>query len=194
MTEQTAEVAKLVDLTKDIKVAMLTTVDEHGAFTARPMAQQGIEDDASLWFFTERNSHIVRDVAANPHVEGVWTWTQDGGPWRAGPMSLELKSGTWWLYELNTMLAARLARDPDAEPADITADWTRRYLTDDPQAVRAVGELMALSRSAVTHGLYIGPYANRRVRALGLEPPPMMWIFEWDIVTGDSHGEPLVGP
>jgi hypothetical protein len=24
------------------------------------------------------------------------------------------------------------------------------------------------------------------VKALGLEPPPMMWIFEWDIVTGDS--------
>ncbi|MCT2581525.1 hypothetical protein [Actinophytocola gossypii] len=38
----------------------------------------------------------------------------------------------------------------------------------------------------VTDGLYIGPYADRAVRALGLEPPPMMWIFEWDIVTGDS--------
>jgi hypothetical protein len=24
------------------------------------------------------------------------------------------------------------------------------------------------------------------VKALGLEPPPMMWIFEWDILTGDS--------
>ncbi|MBQ0988635.1 hypothetical protein [Micromonospora sp. H61] len=45
---------------------------------------------------------------------------------------------------------------------------------------------MALSRQAVTKGLYIGPYADRSVRALGLEPPPMMWIFEWDIPTGDS--------
>ena len=35
-------------------------------------------------------------------------------------------------------------------------------------------------------GLYIRPYAEQSVKALGLEPPPMMWIFEWDIVTGDS--------
>ena len=28
---------------------------------------------------------LQRFVAANPHVEGIWTWTQDGGPWRAGP-------------------------------------------------------------------------------------------------------------
>lgn len=27
-------------------------------------------------------------LTANPRIEGVWTWTQDGGPWRAGPMTL----------------------------------------------------------------------------------------------------------
>ena len=27
---------------------------------------------------------------------------------------------------------------------------------------------------------------SSRVFAIGLEPPPMMWIFEWDILTGDS--------
>ena len=125
-------------------------------------------------------------LAANPHVEGVWTWTQDGGPWRAGPMTLELTSGFWQLYELNTVLAVRLARDPDADPAEITADWARRWFSTDPGTVRAIGTAMASSREAVTHGLYIGPYADRRVFALGLEPPPMMWIFEWDILTGDS--------
>jgi hypothetical protein len=45
---------------------------------------------------------------------------------------------------------------------------------------------MAGSREAVTRGLYIGPFAEQKVRAIGLEPPPMMWIFEWDILTGDS--------
>lgn len=125
-------------------------------------------------------------LAANPHVEGVWTWTQDGGPWRAGPLTLELTTGFWQLYELNTVLAVRLARDPDADPAEITADWARRWFSTDPRTVRAIGTAMAASREAVTHGLYIGPYADRRVFALGLEPPPMMWIFEWDILTGDS--------
>ncbi|MGX5697245.1 hypothetical protein ACWKWP_13685 [Agromyces soli] len=129
---------------------------------------------------------LQRFIAANPNVEGVWTWTQDGGPWRAGPLSLELKAGFWQLYELNTELAVRLARDPQADPAELTADWARRWFSDDPATVRAIGEAMAQSREAITEGLYIGPFADRRVAAIGLEPPPMMWIFEWDIVTGDS--------
>jgi general stress protein 26 len=62
------EIAKLVDLTKDIKIAMLTTVEEDGAFAARPMAHQEVQPDGSLYFFTERDSNIVRNIAANPHV------------------------------------------------------------------------------------------------------------------------------
>lgn len=129
---------------------------------------------------------LQRFIAANPKVEGIWTWTQDGGPWRAGPLSLELEAGFWQLYELNTELAVRLARDPEADPAAITADWARRWFSDDPATVQAIGEAMADSRTAITEGLYIGPFADRRVFAIGLEPPPMMWIFEWDILTGDS--------
>lgn len=129
---------------------------------------------------------LQRFIAANPNVEGIWTWTQDGGPWRAGPLSLELKAGFWQLYELNTELAVRLARDPGADPAQLTADWARRWFSDDPATVHAISEAMAQSREAITEGLYIGPFADRRVFAIGLEPPPMMWIFEWDIVTGDS--------
>ncbi|MEV4414555.1 hypothetical protein [Catellatospora sp. NPDC049609] len=125
-------------------------------------------------------------LAANPKVEGVWNWTQDGGPLRAGPMSLYLRTGFWQLYDLNTYAVARLAWDPDADPAQVTADWGYRTFSADPATVAAIGQAMALSRQAVTRGLYIGPYADKTVKALGLEPPPMMWIFEWDIPTGDS--------
>jgi hypothetical protein len=125
-------------------------------------------------------------LAANPNIEGVWTWTQDGGPWRAGPMSLYLKSGFWQLYELNTQTAAALARDPDTDIGQVTADWAREWFSEDPATVRAIAEAMALSRDAITQGLYIQPFAERRTFALGLEPPPQMWIFEWDILTGDS--------
>jgi hypothetical protein len=127
-----------------------------------------------------------RLLAANPNIEGIWTWTQDGGPWRAGPLALELKAGFWHLAELNTELAVRLARDPSIDPADVTADWARRWFSDDPATVHAIGTAMTDSREAITDGLYIGPFADRRVFAIGLEPPPMMWIFEWDILTGDS--------
>lgn len=122
----------------------------------------------------------------NPHVEGVWAWAQDGGPWKAGPMSLYRKTGFWQLYDLNTYAAARLATDPQTDPGEITADWARATFSDDPDTVAAIGEAMALSRDAIRHGLYIGEFAENQVRALGLEPPPMMWIFEWDILSGDA--------
>ncbi|MBN9192976.1 hypothetical protein [Microbacterium sp.] len=125
-------------------------------------------------------------LAADPHIEGVWAWTQDGGPWRAGPMSLYLKAGFWQLYEANTMLAAAIARDPAVDVGAVTQDWIRRYLSDDPATVTAIADAMALSRDAIRQGLYVQPFAEQSVKAIGLEPPPQMWLFEWDILTGDS--------
>ncbi|GLY79014.1 hypothetical protein [Actinoallomurus iriomotensis] len=109
-----------------------------------------------------------------------------GGPLRAGPRTLYLRAGFWQMFDLNVYTAARLAADPDADPARLSADWIRQTFSTDPSTVRAMGQVLALSRRAITNGLYIGPYARRTVKALGLEPPPMMWIFEWDIVTGDG--------
>ena len=125
-------------------------------------------------------------LAANDNIEGVWVWTQDGGPWRAGPMTLYLKAGFWQLYELDTVVASALARDPDTDVADVTAGWARQWFSDDPATVAAIVEAMDLSREAIEQGLYIEQFADQRVFAIGLEPPPMMWIFEWDILTGDS--------
>lgn len=123
-------------------------------------------------------------LAANPNVEGVWVWTQDGGPLRAGPMTLYLKTGFWQLWDLNVYALGRLAWNPSA--SGIATGWTRQTFSYDDRTVLAIVSVLASSREAVTKGLYIAPYADRSVRALGLEPPPMMWIFEWDIVTGDS--------
>ncbi|NED52538.1 hypothetical protein G3I24_16755, partial [Micromonospora aurantiaca] len=51
-------------------------------------------------------------LAKNPHVVGLWNWTQDGGPLRAGPMTLYLRTGFWQMWDLNVYLTARLAWDP----------------------------------------------------------------------------------
>lgn len=123
---------------------------------------------------------------ANPNIKGVWVWTQDGGPWRAGPMSLYLKTGFWQLYDLDVYATGRLAWDRDVDLADVNAAWIRRNLSDDPATVRTLQEVFARSRQVAKEGLYIPPYAEQRVLALGLEPPPMMWIFEWDLVSGDT--------
>lgn len=125
-------------------------------------------------------------LAANDRIEGVWVWTQDGGPWRAGPMTLYLKSGFWQLYELDTVAASALARDPETDVADVTAGWARQWFSDDPETVAAIVQAMDASRQAIEQGMYIEAFADQRVFAIGLEPPPMMWIFEWDILTGDS--------
>jgi hypothetical protein len=125
-------------------------------------------------------------LAKNPHIEGVWLWTQDGGPLHAGPRTLYLRTGFWQLYDLNAYAMGRLARAPGTDPATITADWVRATFSTDPATVAAISAMFATSREAVTKGLYLSPYADYSVKALGLEPPPMMWIFEWDIVTGDS--------
>jgi hypothetical protein len=134
----------------------------------------------------EQRTALQRFLAVNPHVEGIWNWSQDGGPLRAGPMTLYLRTGFWQQYDVNTYGMGRLAWDPTAEPAVVTADWVRQALSDDPATVAAVTSALASSREAISRGLYIRPYADHSVKALGLEPPPMMWIFEWDIVTGDS--------
>jgi hypothetical protein len=125
-------------------------------------------------------------LAQNPNVIGVWDWTQDGGPLRAGPMTLYLRTGFWQMWDLDVYLTSRLAWNPDVDIAVATDDWIRQTFSDDPATIDRIARAFSLSRLAINEGLYIGPYANDSVKALGLEPPPMMWIFEWDIVTGDS--------
>ena len=67
-TDHAAQVAKLAELARDIRIAMLTTIDAEGHFVARPMAQQEVEFDGDLWFFAETSSSLVAQIAVNPHV------------------------------------------------------------------------------------------------------------------------------
>jgi general stress protein 26 len=64
----TTDAAKIAELTSDIKIAMLTTVDAEGHLTARPMAQQETEFDGDLWFFVERSSRTAQNLAVSPRV------------------------------------------------------------------------------------------------------------------------------
>jgi hypothetical protein len=129
---------------------------------------------------------LQRLDAANPALDGLWVWTQSGGPQRAGPMSLYLTAGFWQQWDLQVFTAARLGWDPQADRDTIERAWLRRTWSEDPQTVAALSSLLAGSREAVLQGLYIEPYAEQEVRAFGLEPPPMMWVFKWDLVGGDT--------
>jgi general stress protein 26 len=68
MSNDTEAAAKLAELAKDIKIAMFTTTDDEGHYVSRPMAQQLVEADSDLWFFAQRDSHVVGHIAQRPHV------------------------------------------------------------------------------------------------------------------------------
>jgi general stress protein 26 len=50
---------------KDIRFAMLTTLDDDGSLTARPMTTVQKEFSGTLWYFTSRSSPGSRAVEAN---------------------------------------------------------------------------------------------------------------------------------
>jgi len=60
--------SKINDMIRDIKIAMLTTIDEDGDFHSRPMMTQEHEFDGEVWFFADRSSDKVREIESNPSV------------------------------------------------------------------------------------------------------------------------------
>lgn len=61
-------VSKVGELIKDIKMAMLVTLDEDGRPRSRPMQTQDVEFDGTVWFFTNVNSEKVKEIENNPSV------------------------------------------------------------------------------------------------------------------------------
>ena len=59
---------KLGALIKEIKYAMLTTVDADGSLRSRPMATQNKEFDGELWFFTHPSSVKVHEIEHEQRV------------------------------------------------------------------------------------------------------------------------------
>lgn len=72
MSEETGP-ERVIELAKDIHVSMLTTTDDAGHFVSRPMGQQAIDEDATVWFFAERASRKAAHIAANPYVNVTLT-------------------------------------------------------------------------------------------------------------------------
>lgn len=62
------DIKKLGELIEEIKIAMLTTVDEDGTLRSRPMGTQQVEFDGALWFFTGADSAKVYEVRQEQQV------------------------------------------------------------------------------------------------------------------------------
>lgn len=68
MSTNTENVAKLADLIRDVRIAMLTTIEADGCLRSRPMATQETEFDGTLWFFTWVDSAKVHEIERDHHV------------------------------------------------------------------------------------------------------------------------------
>jgi len=104
-------VAKLVELTKDIRITMFTTIDAEGHFVSRPMAQQLTEPDGDLWFFAERDSRVVQEIKANPHV------------------SLTLSSSDTWI----SIDGEAVVVDDPAKAKELWNSWVEAWLPQGPE-------------------------------------------------------------
>jgi hypothetical protein len=136
-------------------------------------------------FLGDEHARALRVLtAANDRIVGTYLWSQSGGPLRAGPRSLYPVHGFWLWTDANVFVASQLALDRDADVPDLTRRWVASTFGDDARVVDAVTSALATTRTAVREGFYIRPFAERQVRVPGLELPPLMWIFEWDMLGG----------
>lgn len=60
-------IKKLGELIKEIKTAMMTSID-HGILRSRPMATQDTEFDGDLWFFTGLNNRKTHEIEDDNRV------------------------------------------------------------------------------------------------------------------------------
>jgi general stress protein 26 len=59
---------KLYELIKDVKIAMMTTVDTDGTLHSRPMYNQDADEHGDLWFFTKINSPKTTELSRDNEV------------------------------------------------------------------------------------------------------------------------------
>jgi general stress protein 26 len=78
MTDQDDGTAKVRELIKSTRIAMLTHADEYGNLISKPMATQDVDFDGTVYFIAERTSDQVQDLQQRPSVnvayadEGAW--------------------------------------------------------------------------------------------------------------------------
>lgn len=59
---------KLYALIKDVKIAMMTTVDTDGTLHSRPMYNQEADEHGDLWFFTKLRSGKTTELSKDNEV------------------------------------------------------------------------------------------------------------------------------
>lgn len=61
-------IKKLKDMVEDVRICMFNTLNADGEMGSRPMATAKIDDDASIWFFTNEYSPKSQEISKDSNV------------------------------------------------------------------------------------------------------------------------------
>ena len=143
--------AKLVELMRDLPIAMLTTTDAEGKMHSVPMARQEVEPSAELWFITARDTDHVRNLSARPDV-GLTFSSRDAWVSIRGTATLvddQAKLAELW----NTFAEAWLPGGPeDPNAALIRVDVEGGEYWDTPGS--KVASLISFAKTKLTGATY----------------------------------------
>ncbi|QFU17329.1 pyridoxamine 5'-phosphate oxidase family protein [Microvirga thermotolerans] len=59
---------KLYEMIRDMKIAMMTTIDTDGTLHSRPMYSQEADENGDLWFFTKVQSPKLTEISRDNEV------------------------------------------------------------------------------------------------------------------------------
>lgn len=92
MTERLTTIGDVQDALDGERTAMVTTIDERGTLSSRPMTIQRIDDAGEVWFLVDANAHWVGPADGSPVNVAV---VDDGDVWVsfAGRASVEREQG-----------------------------------------------------------------------------------------------------
>jgi general stress protein 26 len=148
--EQSGDQQQLVELMRDMPIAMFTTFGSEGPRTV-PMARQEVEPDAEMWFITARSTDHTRALQEEARVALSFS---SRNAWAAMTGRAEVVDDTDKLRELwSTFAEAWLPGGPeDPEALLIRVDVDRAEYWDSPGG--KVASLVSFAKVKLTGDTY----------------------------------------
>jgi general stress protein 26 len=154
------EIAKVAELTKKARIAVLTTIDATGALVSRPLAMQDSEFDGQLWFFTQDPSPKVADIVAHANVN---VSMEAGNGWVSIAGTASVSHDQAKIDELWNKFAEawfeKGREDPTIALIRVDADTVEYWAAEEPRAVtllKTVGAMVTGGTPDVPESKTIG--------------------------------------
>ena len=160
-TDQQAK-DKVLELIKDVRIAMMASRGDNGQMHARPMATNTVKFDGSLWFYTDIDSPKIHEIEHDPEV--LITYSDDDKQHyvsvsgRASVVQDARKSKELWSEGLRTWFP-KGSDDPRIALIKVDVDMAEYWDSPSSTMVYAYGYL-----KAITTGERPNPGENASVR------------------------------